>query len=169
MFCNNTGCCLTSVTVRVTMLVYRNGIRQDRLGGDCHMSSLSNDAAVGGKDTYHLAGEWPVYEAYVDAIQPNDSTRLAFRLFLRDSVAGDDVVQAVASIHYPDPVSTDPDKSCQTSLELPDSLLQQVWENSVCGLPKSETRAIVYSSLIPMTDKPTQRRICIVPPSSQSA
>jgi hypothetical protein len=169
VFCNNTGCCLTSVTVRVTMLVYRNGIRQDRLGGDCHMSSLSNDTAVGGKDSYHLAGEWPVYEAYVDAISPNDSTRLAFRLFLRDFAAGEDVVQAVASIHYPDPVSTDPDKSCQTSLESPDSLLQQIWENSVCGLPKSDTRAIVYSSLIPMTDKPTQRRVCTVLPSSQSA
>jgi hypothetical protein len=170
VFCNNTACCAVPTILRVTVLVYRDGqLTTELVGGDCDMSTIDDASLPGGRGYYRLAGEWPVYEARLDAIEPQATARLAFRFYLREFQTGRDVVQAVATVHYPDQVPTPDGPACPPRHAVPDSYTHELWQDSVCGLPLYDTRLLTISELTPLTSRATQRKVCNFAPSSQSS
>jgi hypothetical protein len=146
MFCNTSGCCYVPLLARFTYEYFRAGEPFVVAPADCNITSIEGSPQFNGAEGYPLLGSWPVYDALFEYADPQDFSRVSFRLCTPACQLGDNV-RVTVTIHAPDPVG-----DCETDeVTVPDEL-QTIWAGSELGAPAYPARAIVTSNLVPLNN-----------------
>lgn len=81
-YCNHTTACQTDVELSVTLVTEPAGGSAIEVPGFTFISGVvtSTDDLTGQPERYTMDGEWPVFRAYFDTVQPGASVSVRFRL-----------------------------------------------------------------------------------------
>jgi hypothetical protein len=148
VFGNTSKCCLRAVHFRFTFYYYRGGVLINNVEHfDCNRTEILGDAQGEGPEPYALMGDYPVYEAMTDYMNPQSNTRITFRFCfphcleddrvkIRTDVYWEGVVSNAKYPHYPDITES----TCSYPDLTVDAETSALWGSSTLGLPSYDVR-----------------------------
>lgn len=146
MYCNASTCCLIPLQFRFTFEHYRAGVLTsdpDFTPTACEILIDGSPQTATGEEGYVWAGQWPVYDVLFDYGDPQDTSRVSFRLCMPDCNSSDNIRMTVAVI------SPDPDGCVLPVKNVPDDI-DALWHASGLAYPADPVRALMASKLIPL-------------------
>ena len=159
---NTSKCCLIRVHFRFTLTYYREGvIVPDPEVFDCNRTEILGSPQKNGPEPYSLLGEYPVYEAIIDYMEPQSTARVTFRLCFPGCLE-EDRVQVHTAVYwegvrseaeYPEYPSTN--TTCSYPAATVDSYILGLWSASTLGTPTQDVAYIKETKLL--TTNPTNK------------
>lgn len=142
IFCNTSGACIIPLTLRFTFRTYQNGVLSGSVVTQCSDTTIEGSAHKRtGEEAYTLRGTFPAYEAGFDYADPQDTSRVSFRMCFPDCSSADNV-EMVVTAHY---------ESDDVEEITPDAWMLAAW--AAAGLPSIPMHAQLASKLIPLDSR----------------
>lgn len=161
IFGNTSKCCLRNVHFRYTFTYYRDGaeiVPPELKYYDCMRTEVLASPQKNGAESIQLVGDYPVYEAIIDYIDPQDNGRLTFR-FCFPGCKPTDRVSIRTDVYWEDTTTTDPrpeypltNSICSyPNLEI-DSETITKWTASALGMPTYDIRYNEITKNLPLNN-----------------
>ena len=161
IFGNPSKCCLRNTHFRFTFRYYREGVEispPELKYFDCLRTEVLGSPQKEGPEIIQLVGKYPVYEALIDYIEPQDNGRITFRfcfpncsetdrVSIRTDVYWENVTCLEQYPEYPllNSICTYP------NLEI-DATTQALWEASELGMPTYDVRYNEETKALPLNN-----------------
>jgi hypothetical protein len=190
IFGNPSKCCLRNVHFRFTVTYLHNGAYMTPLelrAYDCHRTKLlSSPQRNGAAEEITLMGDFPVYEALVDFINPQENGRITFRLCFPDcntdlkmvgeEPATPDRIQIRTDVYWEDSTSNTEypeypllNSTCSYPSLTVDEYTSGLWTASPLGQPAYEIRYNEETNLATMNKESAYCAACACEPDESES
>lgn len=173
LYCNVNKCCAKPLIMRFTFQYFEGDQEVTPPAFVCDAAEIDGspqkrqDIPKDHGEEYALAGTWPVYEALFEYADPQDTSRVSFRVCMPYCAPGNSLKMWV-SVHYPDMDPAPDGSECDPGIvDVPDEVAV-IWSGSALGAPIYPTRAIKATKTIPLNNTSAYCNTCECPTSDVS-
>ncbi len=173
LYCNVNDCCARPLVLRFTFQYFEGGTEVTPQAYTCSSAEIDGspqkraDIPKGKGEAYSLAGQWPVYEARFEYADPQDTSRVSFRICLPQCVPGNSLRMWV-SAHYPDMGESPAGELCTSGVIGVPAEIEAIWNASAIGAPVNPARAVKTTSNIPLNAASAFCETCKCPTEDES-
>jgi hypothetical protein len=174
LYCNTNKCCAKPLIMRFTFQYFVGENEVTPPAFVCDAAEIDGspqkqqDIPKDHGEEYALAGQWPVYEALFEYANPQDTSRVSFRVCIPECAPGTSL-KVWVSVHYPDmePVPETGEECDPGVVDVPDNIAA-IWAASVNGPPAYPTRALKATKTIPLNNQSAFCETCECPTTDES-
>jgi hypothetical protein len=145
-FCNLTEGCITPLTIRLTMQVFKDGVIDPSITATTFVcpETVKNGTDTNYEDrVYEMDGTYPVFDTRFDVADPQQSVKIRTRLKF-NGCTDDQTLRVTLSAHYDKTLRPDESDAILPPVVTPPADIQTLWDSAVLLEPP---RAILQKAV----------------------